>query len=259
MPDLATLQKRFSAALADAAKSEDAVPLIAGEPAHALNRLAIYRGNVTANAIRALAATYAIVCKLVGDEFFDGLARAYCREHPSASGDLNQLGEKFADFVSVFPHTQSLPYLPDVARLEWLVHSAHYAADHAALDTGRLAAIREDDYPRLALALHPAVAVFASQYPVFRIWEVHQDGYRGEIAVDLDSGGEGVVVYRPQFRVAVAALSGGESAFLGAIMQGKLLGDALQQALAIDAGFDLSQSLQRWIAANIVVGLDVAA
>ena len=259
MPDLVTVQQRMSAALADIARSDEAVALIAGDAAHALNRLAIYRSNVSANAVRALAATYPIVCKLVGNEFFDGLVRAYCREHPSVSGDLDQLGEKFADFVSVFPHTQSLPYLPDVARLEWLAHSAHYAADHAALDIGSLASIREDDYPRLALTLHPAVAVFASPYPLFRIWEVHQDDYRGEISVDLDSGAEQVVVYRPQFRVAVAALSGGESAFLGTIMQGKLLGDALRQALATDAGFDLSASLARWIAENILVGLKVAA
>ena len=109
MPDLATLQQRLSAALADVARSDEAVSLIAGDPAHALNRLTIYRGNVIANAVRALAATYPIICKLVGNEFFDGLARAYCREYPSVSGDLNQLGERLADFVSAFPHTQSLP------------------------------------------------------------------------------------------------------------------------------------------------------
>ena len=259
MSDLVTLQRRFSAALADAARNDNAVPLIAGDPAQALNRLAIYRGNVIANAVRALTATYPIIRQLVGDEFFDGLARAYGREHPSVSGDLNQFGEQLADFVSAFPHTQSLPYLPDVARLEWLAHYAHYAADHVPLDTGRLAAIREDDYPRLALTLHPAVAVFASPYPVFRIWEVHQDDYRGDIAVDLGSGADAVVVYRPQFRVSVAALTGGESAFLSAIVQGALLGDALQQAFAQDAAFDLTASLKRWIAANIVVGFNVTA
>ena len=259
MSDLVMLQRRLSAALADVAKSDEAVPLIAGDVAHALGRLAIYRGNVIANAVRALTSTYPIIRQLVGDEFFDGLARAYCREYPSVSGDLNQLGERLADFVSAFPHTQSLPYLPDVARLEWLAHCAHYAADHAVLDVGSLAALREDDYPRLGLTLHPAVALFASPYPVFRIWEVHQDDYRGDIAVDLASGAEEVIVYRPQFRVSVAVLSGGESAFLSTIMQGKLLAEALQQALAKDAGFDLSASLKRWIAANIVVGLNVAA
>ncbi len=259
MSDLATLQQRFSAALADVARGDEAVALVAGDPAHALNRLAIYRGNVIANVSGALAATYPIIRKLVGNEFFAGLVRAYWRERPSGSGDLNQIGERFADFVGAFLHTQSLPYLPDVARLEWLAHRAHYAGDHAALDMGSLASIPEDDYPRLALTLHPAVATLASSYPIFRIWEVHQDDYRGEISVDLASGADQVVVYRPHFRVMVAALSGGESAFLGAIMQGKRLDDALQQAATKDAGFNLSASLKRWIAANIVVGLNVAA
>ena len=259
MPDLATVQQLFGAALADAARSDEAAALFAGDAAHARNRLAIYRGNVVANALRALAATYPIIRKLVGAEFFADLARAYNRQHPSVSGDLNELGEHFADFVGGFPHTRSLPYLPDVARLEWLAHRAHYAADHAPLDVGRLASVREDDYPRLALTLHPAVSILASNYPVFRIWEVHQDDYRGKIAVDLDSGAGHVVVYRPHFRASVALLPAGESAFLDAIMRGSLLGDALQRAYAKDAGFDLAASLQRWAAASILVGVSVAA
>lgn len=257
MPDLAAAQQRFGAALTGVAGSDDAVPLFTGDPARARDRLAIYRGNVFANAARALAATYPIIRKLVGDGFFDGLAREYCRRHPSASGDLNEFGERFAEFVSAFPPAQLLPYLSDVARLEWLAHSAHYAADHAPADTSRLASITEDDYPRLALTLHPAVAMFTSIYPLCRIWEVHQDGYCGEIAVDLDSGPDRVIVFRPQFRATVATLTDGEFAFLAAARRGDLLGAALKHALEVNAGFDLGASLQRWIAANIVVNLGV--
>ena len=195
---------------------------------------------------------YAFVAKLPSS------SRAYCRRHPSLSGDLNELGEYFADFIGAFPHTQSLPYLPDVARLEWLVHRAHYAADHAPADTSRLASITGNDYPRLALALHPAAAMFASSYPLCRIWEVHQDDYRGEIAADLGSGADRVIVYRPQFRVTVAALTDGEFAFLAAVRRRELLGAALDSAVAADAQFDLGASLQRWIAENIIVGLDIS-
>ncbi len=141
--------------------------------------------------------------------------------------------------------------------MEWLAHCAHYSADHAPLDTQNIAAITENDYPRLALKLHPAAATFASAYPLCRIWEVHQDDYRGEIAVDLDGGTDRVIVYRPQFRVTVASLSNGEFAFLAAAQRGELLGTALGCALAADAGFDLGASLQRWIAANIIVNLGV--
>ena len=49
--------------------------------------------------------------------------------HPSRSGDLNDYGEDFADFLADYPHARELSYLPDVARLEWLVQIVYYAAD----------------------------------------------------------------------------------------------------------------------------------
>ena len=257
MPELLATQHRFGAALADAARDDDAAQLLVGDAERARRRIGIYRGNMIANTTKALGTAYPIIRKLVGDEFFDGLARAYCREYPSASGDLNECGENFAAFVAAFPHTQSLPYLPDVARLEWLMQRAHYAADHAPLATGRLGCIAEHDYPRLKLELHPAASLIESPYPLYRIWEVHQDGYRGEIAVDLDSGPQRVIIYRPAFRVTVAALSRGELAFLAAIRQGKRLAAALESALAADAEFNLGANLQRWVATNIIVELGV--
>jgi hypothetical protein len=253
MPDLGTLQELMSAAMTDRARDEHALPLIADVESQACRRLAIYRANIAANATGALAAIYPIVRKLVGEEFFAGLAQAYCAAHPSASGDLNELGEHLADFLPAFAPAQSLPYLPDVGRLEWLAHAAHYAADHAPLDVATLAGLTEDDYAWLAVTLHPAVAVLSSAYPLFRIWEVHQDDYRGELAVDLGGGGEQVVVYRPQFRATVAKLASGEAAFLSAVARGSLLGPALEAALNNDPGFDLSASLQNWTLANIVV------
>jgi hypothetical protein len=257
MPDLATLQQRISAALTERTRDENALTLIEGGASRARERLAIYRGNIAANAALALAAIYPIVYKLVGAEFFDGLARAYCAAHPSISGDLNELGEHVADFVQSFAPAQSLPYLPDVARLEWLAHQAHYAGDHAPLDATKLAGLSEEDYPRLALRLHPAVAMVNSAYPLLRIWEVHQIDYRSEIAVDLGSGGGDVIVYRPQYRATVAALTRAEAAFLAAITHGELLGAALGRAVAADTRFDLATSLKRWTTENIVVDLSV--
>ena len=257
MPELREVQRRFGAALADAARADDAAPLFVGDVARVRERIAIYRGNVIANATKALAAAYPIIGKLVGAEFFGGLARAYCRAHPSASGDLNEFGAHFAEFLAAFPHARSLPYLPDVARLEWLAQRAHYAADHAPLDTGRLEKIGEYDYLSLALKLHPAVGVLESAYPICRIWEVHQDDYGGEVAVDLASGPQRAIVYRPGFRVTVAALSLGELAFLIAIQHGERLGAALESTLAVDAEFNLGVSLRRWIATRIVVELSV--
>ena len=87
--------------------------------------VSVYRSNAFGNWAQALAGAYPIARKVVGADFFEGLAREYARAYPSASGDLNEYGAHLAEFVAAFPHTQDLPYLPDVARMEWLAHRAY--------------------------------------------------------------------------------------------------------------------------------------
>jgi len=255
VPSLLELQRALGTALADDSQSERVVPLVRGEPRTALERLAVYRGNVAGNSAKALANTYPVVRKIVGEEFFDGLAREYARAHPATSGDLNEYGWQLAEFVAAFAHTRDLAYLPDVARMEWLAHRAYYAADAAPLDPARLAAVPEADYAELCPVLAPACALLASPWPLAHIWTVHQDDYAGEFAVDLDSGPDRILIHRPRWRVVVASLAPEEYRFLGCALEGDPLGHALAAALAEDLGFDLPAALARWVAAGVIVDL----
>jgi len=50
--------------------------------------------------------------------------------HPRASARaaaLAEYGDGFADFLAGFAPAQSLPYLADVARLEWAINAAYHA------------------------------------------------------------------------------------------------------------------------------------
>ena len=141
--------------------------------------------------------------------FFDAMAREYARRHPAASGDLNEYGERLAEFVAAFPHTQDLPYLPDVACMEWLAHRAYYAADSTAFDPARLAGVPPSRHVDLRPALAPACALLESDWPFARIWTVHQDDFEGNIEVDLDAGRDRVLIHRPVWRVQVLALGRG--------------------------------------------------
>ena len=105
-------------------------------------RMAIYRGNAFGNWHGALAGAYPVVRRIVGEAFFEAMARDYARACPSASGDLNEYGSRLAQFVERHDGTRDLPYLPDVARLEWLVHRAFFAADPARFDLSRYAGLR---------------------------------------------------------------------------------------------------------------------
>jgi len=251
--ELASLQQAFGAAIASVDKAVESAPIFRGGAETAFERLAVYRGNVVGACTKALAGTYPIVAKIVGESFFEGLAREYLRRFPSASGDLNEFGASLAQFVAHFPHTQDLPYLSDVARMEWLAHRAYYARDAAAPDLARLAATTERDYARLRFGLAPASALLASSWPLARIWEVHQDDYEGEFSVDLEAGPERILIYRPQFRVLVGTLSAGSYRFLERCGAGATVGAALDAALVAEPGFDLGAGLAAWLGAGVIV------
>ncbi len=209
--------------------------------------MAAYRRNVFGNWSGALANAYPIVRKIVGGEFFDAMAREYAREHPSTSGDLNEFGARLPGFVAACPHTRDLPYLPDVARMEWLAHLAYYAPDAAPFDAKRLAALPAENNPELKFKLAPGSALMRSDWPLARIWEVHQDGYSGEVAVEFTPGSHRVLIYRPRWRVEVCPVSLGEYRFLAGAGRGQTLGQLVDAALELDPIFDPSAALPRWV------------
>jgi hypothetical protein len=212
----------------------------------------IYAGNVYGNWTKALASAYPVVRKILGESFFEGVAREYSRAHPSVSGDLNEFGARFPGFVAEFPDAQDLPYLPDVARMEWLAHCAYFAADAPPLDQARLAAVPPEDYSSLRLQCAPGCALIASEWPLARIWEVHQEGYRGELNVDLQSGDEQILIHRPCWHVIVNSVAPGDYRFLVEATRGAALGDALQAASDADPQFDVAGALARWVGEGVV-------
>jgi len=255
MTDLATLERAFAAALV-ARKVDDAdVSAFDGAPERVRSRLGLYRGNVQTNAVKALTNAYPVVAKLVGDGFMAGMACAFAAATPSTSGDLNEYGEAFADFISTFPPAAELAYLPDVARLDWCVHRAHYAADAAPLDLAKLAAAPPERMGDLRLVLNPACAVVESDWPLARLWQIHQHDYEGAFDVDWDSAGGSVLVDRPQWLVRARAIDAASAAFLTACVAGVPLADALARAQTADGAFALDLRLAEWAGERVIVDL----
>lgn len=252
MPELVEIQSGFACALNDEAAAEVPLRLFAGGALAIERRLAVYRGNLLGAVTHALAAAYPVIAKVVGVEFFEAMAREYARQVPSASGDLNQYGKQLAEFLAGFAPVRELLYLPDLARLEWAVHRAHYGADVDALDVTRLAAVPPAQQPSLRLRLNPLCVWFESRFPLARIWEIHQNDYTGEFSVDFEGGLFYALVLRPRFRAHATPIRAGEYAFLAATAAGVTLNDALNRALHADPGFDLDTALRRWVETLVV-------
>ncbi|WP_426072667.1 DUF692 family multinuclear iron-containing protein [Janthinobacterium sp. DSP2-3-3] len=244
---LAAGQQAFATALFDTVA---ALPSFAGEAVP--QRFSLYRGNLSATWCRVLGQAYPVVLALVGEDFFGGLARAYGRRHPSDSADLNQFGARFADFLAAFPPVNELPYLPDMARLEWDVHLAHYAADARGLAPESLAALHPDQLEVRRLALHPACALLASNWQVAALWQAHQEGdgqSEGQAMFPHDMQvASWALVCRPCWKAQVLLVDAAAHAALLVLQQGQTFGAALDAAFELDPAFDLAAHLRQWLA-----------
>ncbi|MDO9006643.1 MAG: DNA-binding domain-containing protein [Thiobacillus sp.] len=220
-------------------------------------RFAVYQASVTANLTSALRDTYPVVNRLTGSDFFAQTARGYFTAHPSTSGDLHDFGGAFAAFLDTLESVAHLPYLPDVARLEWRAHQAFHAADGAALTLGALAALPPERYADLRVL--PAVRTLASRYPVHRIWQVNQPDWRDDARIDLDSGGVQLAVTREDLNIVLHPLS--EAAFLltQALEQGQELAAACEGLLTHAPGADIGVALHELIAAGLLAAPNRAA
>jgi hypothetical protein len=249
MSSLRELQERIAQALVAPSGAPAAWPA---------ERIAIYRRNVAANYRNALAATYPVVRRLTGAPFFGATVDAYVVAHPSRSGDLNVYGDAFGDFLVQYAPAAALPYLPDVARLEWAIDEAHRAAEAPRVPEAMLAALASVEARRLAslrLRLDPSCRLIASPYPILHVWRANQPDRDGRERVLLDERADRLLVRRDDARVSLEALQAGEHAWLSALAAGEPLGAAIDAAQRIDAQFDLGQALHVHIAAGTFVGI----
>ena len=265
-----------------------------GDAALAAERIGIYRNAIFANYRHALGASFPVVLRLVGEPFFNAAVDAFVHAHPSVSGDLNVYGDAFGDFLAGYPHAAGLPYLADVARLEWAVDEAQRAGDSVPAPErvlAALAAAAPERLPALRLRLDPSCRLVASAFPILHIWQANQsecasddrvgfdegddfvgldngddfvdldggddrvDLDGGDDRVDLDEGADTVVVRRGANGVALVRVAAGEHAFLAALAADAAFGSALDAAQRVDAAFDLGATLRANIAAGIITAV----
>lgn len=165
--------------------------------------LGIYRGSSIAKLSRTLKSIYPVCCRLVDSQFFAATAVSFIRSFPSLSPDLGDYGAQFPDFLANFPPVAKLPYLPDVARLEWYWHRVFNGEDNTELDLTALGAVAQEKWGELVFYLPRNSVLLESVYPIHRIWEVNQPEYVGEGVVNLSEGGVKILLWRKGYNMRI--------------------------------------------------------
>ena len=199
-------------------------------------RLAIHRHHIARSLGRVLAGTFPTVKTLVGEDFFRQTAEAFVARHLPTQPVLAEYGAGFPDFLAAEEPRHRLPYLADVAHLDWALNVAFHSARMPAGDLRGVG-------PETVLKFTPGAATLRSPYPIDRIWAASQaDAPEGE--VDLGEGATCLLVLPTGF----IRLEAGEAAFAAAIAEGRSLEAAAAAGFAVESGFDLSACFARLLA-----------
>jgi len=257
--DLTSVQESFAQALIAVDQIDAALPLFKGNAALNRERFALYRGNVSAIWQQTCASAYPVLQQLLGADFFSDMSRMYGYTHPSLSGNLAEFGAAMADFVSSLESCRDYPYLGDVARLEWLVHSTYYQAHESAVTLNDLAALPPEQLGELRCRLQPSCALLESSWAIAEIWNAHQ----AEVVVlpqELNQPAWCLVWrsdWQSSWKVQVSSISAGSYAALKALQEGATLGYALEAALATEPAFAVQSELADWLQKQLIVSISI--
>ncbi len=250
MQPLPELQASFGLALRDIGAP---LPPIRAKGLDAARRLQVYRNNHSIALASALRAVYPVTERLVGEDFFTAAADAYGAANPSHSGNIQDYGGALPAFLAAYVPAMSLPYLPDVASLEWRRLQTAVALPHQPMDLQALAAVPAESLPELYFHHQPAARAFESRFPVLSIWQFCQEAEpKGEL--DLGLGAQCVLFSRPALDVEMRLLSKGEYAFLQRLCRGATFEAACRAALDAEAEFDVQERFAALVREEILTG-----
>ncbi|MGA7817229.1 putative DNA-binding domain-containing protein [Caballeronia sp.] len=273
---LESLQRMFAAALGDAqyeppllSRLKPVPPISSSDPGRVdrgeaadtralaaaddalRRRIALYRGNVRGQWRAALANAYPVLLALGGDAYFDALSLAYARAHPSESGDLIGFGDALPSFIEQYEQDSRFRYFGDMARLEWSLHVASFAADVEAFTPQHWIEIGQERLLQARLVVNEACVAIASQHAITDIWLAHQPG--GVFPQDVDVPSWTLVV-RPLWRPTTLVHSAAAHAAFVALQRGNTLNEALDAAFALDPEFDFASQWHAWISTSAITG-----
>lgn len=214
-------------------------------------RVAVYTGGYLARTQEALAEVYEAVRHLIGARAFTALAEGYAARYPSHDYNLSFTGRHLPELLDAWPLTQRLPFLPDLARLEWLVCQAFHAFDHPALSPIQVAALNPEAWPRIRLTFQPSVAILASSWPVLDLWQARTLP-RDQIRLEVVNRPQRVLVFRQGLSTRCELLDGRQYQLLEGLLAGRTLGEVCGALAEQEGELPLSAWFSRWAAGGLL-------
>ncbi len=252
MSQLANIQAGFQAFLFDSEKASDFKTRIVNDAkVGAEQRLEIYYNAYRLRIIEALANAYPNLKALLGDDWFDRIARSYIDEYPSTYRNMRWVGDQMA--VHLAKELPEHPIAAEMAAFEWALGLAFDVEDAPVLSLQDLAGIPPESWPGLIFKLHPSVQLLALNWNVLLVWQALDNGQIPPPAERID---EPCVVWRKGMDSHYRALDDKEYKAIQQISAGSNFGELcerLQENTDEEAATALAaQYLAGWLDAGLM-------
>lgn len=184
-------------------------------------RLAVYSDAYFLRLSGCLGQDFAAVRRVLGEIPFQQLAADYLRSRPSRSPFINDIGSDFSSFLQSHSFSRPLPYLSELAALEWNILRSLFATRLPSEPFENLG-------PEARLRLDPTVHVMETRWPVDRLWRNRgnppQEGARRLRRPSVRR----LLIHRDDTWVKLRLLKPPEFLVLSRIQEGRPLGEALE-------------------------------
>ncbi|MDH1576310.1 HvfC/BufC N-terminal domain-containing protein [Pseudomonas sp. GD03746] len=215
---------------------------------------AVYRNTLMAGCVDALRANFPSVETLVGADWMQQAAAAYAQHTPPDDARLIRYGATFAAFLQDSQASHGLPYLADVARLDWHWCEVFSAIEQPCLALADLAGMTASDLGGSHLRPRQNVRWqwFAAN-PALSLWRCSREGLPWPQSQPWVA--EGALLSADQHGVNHQPLEAGGCMFLDACAAGHSLESASQLALQRQPDLDFTSLLGRLMQARVFLPL----
>jgi len=121
--------------------------------------LNIYHESSLGGRLKAFRNVFPCCERLVGEDFFRQMTTEFLQQ-PSSYLTADAQAQDFAEFVAEYKAAASVPYLADVAKLEWCWYQVFHGPE------GEVGA-----------------RIVESNYPITQLWEMCQPEYQGDFVL----------------------------------------------------------------------------
>lgn len=210
--------------------------------------LQVYRNSFVMGVTEALSITYQQTSSLVGEEFFNAVARQFILQQPPHENNIMTYGGGLSEYLHTLEQLKNIPYIAEMARFEWLLEqTSNLPIQTKKLDVKSLATIAAEQLPDIIFQVPTQVNLFSSEQNIRYLYQMLIDNNVQE--TDLNQSCYIALKKQPDFTVEIINLTQEEFLLVQQISQ--------QQCLAQVAPSDLHQFLPALMEKELLNGFTI--